>query len=187
MEGTYTYMNSAIVGSTRVQLLQGDIAVLDVDAIVNPANSGLRLGGVVAGAIRARGGPSIQQECDTIGGCPVGGAVSTCAGDLPARRVIHAVGPRACDGLVETKIASATLAALRVAEREGLSSIALPAISTGHFGIPVDMVARSMLSAALEHLGKGSRLGLVVFCLYDAAALATFERMLGWLVAADYG
>jgi len=176
-------VNSALVGSTRVELVQGDITGLRVDAIVNAANAQLRLGGGVAGAIRCRGGPSIQQECDVVGGCPVGGAVATGAGDLPARRVIHAVGPRAGDGLVEAKLRSATLAAIHVAEREGLSSVAFPAISAGAFGVPLETVARAMLSAAVEHLRKGSRLGLVVFCLFDAEALAAFGRVLAEVFA----
>src|SRR4029077_7935911 len=90
---------------TQLELVEGDITDLEVDAIVNAANEQLQLGTGVAGAIRAKGGPSIQQECNRIGGTPVGTAVMTGAGNLKARRVIHAVGPRMGDGDEDKKLA----------------------------------------------------------------------------------
>ncbi|WP_372897045.1 macro domain-containing protein [Stieleria sp.] len=126
------------LGSTDLELLEADITELEVDAIVNAANEHLKLGGGVAGAIRKRGGPSIQKECDRIGGTPVGTAVITGAGDLPFRHVIHAVGPKMGEGDEDRKLASAVRASLALADRHGLRSIALPAISTGNFGVPGD-------------------------------------------------
>jgi O-acetyl-ADP-ribose deacetylase (regulator of RNase III) len=119
-----------------LRLVEGDITDLAVDAIVNAANRHLQLGSGVAGAIRTRGGPSIQQECDQIGGCPVGGAVITGGGSLPARHVIHAVGPFGSDSDADRFLASATLTSLTVAEDTWLASLAFPAISTGVFGYP---------------------------------------------------
>ena len=86
------------INNKTLELAEGDITELNTDAIVNAANASLILGAGVAGAIRAKGGPSIQQECDEIGGCPVGGAVITGGGNLKARHVIHAVGPRKGEG-----------------------------------------------------------------------------------------
>src|SRR3954464_3677722 len=123
---------------TRLELIEGDITELDVDAIVNPANEQLQLGAGVAGAIRAKGGASIQEECDRIGGTPVGTAVMTGAGNLKARQVIHAVGPRMGEGEEDRKLASAVRAALALADRRNLKSIALPALSTGVYGFPME-------------------------------------------------
>src|SRR5712691_10469760 len=137
---------------TQLELVQGDITDLEVDAIVNAANEHLQLGSGVAGAIRAKGGPSIQEECDRIGGTPVGTAVMTGAGNLQARQVIHAVGPRMGEGDEDKKLASAVRAALALADRRGMRSIALPAISTGVFGFPMERAARITLTEIQRYL-----------------------------------
>lgn len=166
-------------GSTRLHLAQGDITALSVDAIVNPANSSLILGGGVAGAIRRAGGESIQRECDAIGGTPVGTAVITGGGKLKARYVIHAVGPRMGEGDEDYKLTGATLSALKLADLRGLCSVALPAISTGVFGFPMERAARLMLLAAADYLSKGEHsLREVTFCLFDREALEVFEKAL---------
>ena len=166
-------------GATTVETQKGDITLLAVDAIVNPANASLQLGGGVAGAIARRGGPRIQQECDAIGGTPVGTAVATTGGELAARYVVHAVGPRWGEGEEENKLASATTAALRVAEGKGARSIALPAISTGIFGYPLDEAARVIVGAVRQYLSPGrSTLERVVLCLFDDTSLQVFEREL---------
>ena len=152
-------------GGTQLELVEADITELDVDAIVNPANEQLQLGTGVAGAIRAKGGPSIQEECNRIGGTPVGTAVMTGAGNLKARRVIHAVGPRMGDGDEDKKLAAAVRAALALADRRGLKSIALPAISTGVFGFPMERAARVMLTEIRRFLQGGTKLERVVICL----------------------
>jgi O-acetyl-ADP-ribose deacetylase (regulator of RNase III) len=163
---------------TQLELVEGDITEQDVDAIVNPANEHLQLGTGVAGAIRQKGGPSIQVECDRIGGTPVGTAVMTGAGNLKARRVIHAVGPRMGEGDEDKKLAAAVRAALALADRRGLRSIALPAISTGNFGFPVDRAARIMLTEVHRFLQGGTKLERVVLCLHGDEAFSTFKREL---------
>ena len=129
-----------------------------IDAIVNPANEKLELGTGVAGAIREKGGPSIQKECDRIGGTAVGTAVITGAGDLPIKHVLHAVGPRMGEGDEDRKLASAVRASLALADRHGLKSIAIPAISTGNFGFPVNRCARVTLTEIHRYLQGGTKL-----------------------------
>jgi len=151
---------------------------LNVDAIVNAANEQLQLGSGVAGAIRRRAGPAVQEECDAIGGCPVGGAVVTGAGDLAVRWVIHAVGPiwRGGGEGEEMLLASAVRAALRRAEEVGARSVALPAISAGVYGFPLRRAAELSIGAARSFATEASAVQRIVFCLYDDAALAAFER-----------
>jgi O-acetyl-ADP-ribose deacetylase (regulator of RNase III) len=163
---------------TQLELVEGDITDLVVDAIVNAANEQLQLGTGVAGAIRAKGGPSIQVECNRIGGTPVGTAVMTGAGTLKARQVIHAVGPRMGDGDEDKKLAAAVRAALALADRRGMKSIALPAISTGNFGFPIERAARIMLTEIHRFLQGGTKLDRVVLCLHGDEAFATFKREL---------
>ena len=167
------------VGKTRIVLIKGNIVTLEKDAIVNAANSQLIMGGGVAGAIRRAGGESIQAECSRIGGTPVGTAVITGGGKLPAAHVIHAVGPRMGEGDEEKKLAGATRSSLEVAESRELRSIAFPAISSGIFGYPLDACAKVMLETTIDYLSSGEHtLEEVVFCLYDDRALAEFERAL---------
>ncbi len=163
---------------TVLELVEGDISDLDIEAVVNPANESLKLGTGVAGAIKKRGGPSIQEECDRIGGTPVGTAVMTGAGKLKAKRVIHAVGPRIGDGDEDRKLAAAVRASLALADRNGLRSIALPAISAGNFGFPIDRAARIMLTEIHRYLQGGTKLERVVVCLWGDEAFDTFRREL---------
>lgn len=163
---------------TGLELLEGDITELEVDAIVNPANEQLQLGGGVAGAIREKGGPSVQEECDRIGGTPVGTAVMTGAGKLAARQVIHAVGPRMGEGDEDRKLSSAVRSSLALADRNALRSIALPAISTGTFGFPLDRAARIMLTEIHRYIQGGTKLEKVIVCLYGEEAFQTFRREL---------
>ena len=121
------------IGSSILELVQIDITELATDAIVNAANVQLVLGGGVAAAIRRKGGPAIQAECDQKAPTYVGGAVITTGGNLKAEYVIHAVGPRRGEGQEDAKLKSATLNALKTAEENQLKSIAFPAISTGIF------------------------------------------------------
>jgi O-acetyl-ADP-ribose deacetylase (regulator of RNase III) len=168
---------------TQLEILEGDITGLEVDAIVNPANAQLQLGSGVAGAIRERGGPSIQEECNRIGGTPVGTAVMTGAGHLKAKRVIHTVGPAMGEGDEDKKLASAVRAALALADRRGLKSIAVPAISTesfgtGNFGFPVDRAARIILTEIQRFLQGGTKLERVVICLHGDDAFQVFKKEL---------
>ncbi len=171
-------MEVVIRGKT-LRLVEGDITDLDTDAIVNAANEHLQLGAGVAGAIRRRGGPSIQRECDAIGGCPVGQAVITGAGSLKARYVIHAVGPVGGDPDADRLLSSAVRSSLELATRHQLTSIALPAISTGIFGFPIDRAARLMLRAAISYLqNHHTTLDQVIFCLYGQDAFNVFASEL---------
>ncbi len=140
------------LGLRTVRLAHGDITEQDVDAIVNPANEQLFLGGGVAGAIAAKGGPEIQTECDRLAPIAVGEAVMTGGGKLKARHVIHAVGPRGGQQGAEHLLASAVYNALAVANRNGLKTLALPAISTGIFGYPMADCARITVPTVVEAL-----------------------------------
>ena len=165
------------INDKELILLQGDITEMDTDAIVNAANANLVLGAGVAGAIRTKGGPAIQEECNLIGGAPVGGAAITTGGNLKAKYVIHAVGPRMGEGDEDQKLEGATRSSLKLANEKGLSSIAFPAISTGIFGFPKDRCAQIMLSTAAETLKKEeTSLKEVVFCLWGEDSLAIFEE-----------
>lgn len=161
-----------------LELIQGDITELDTDGIVNAANAQLILGAGVAGAIRAKGGPSIQEECNRIGPIQVGQAAITGAGRLKAKYVIHAVGPRMGEGDEDQKLLSATLSALRLADEHGLKSIAFPAISTGIFGFPLERCARIMLGAVMDYLRGDTAVNRVVFCLYGNESYSAFQLAL---------
>lgn len=180
--------HSARFGNTDLVLVQGDITVQEVDAIVNAANSGLVGGGGVDGAIHRAGGPSIMQECDAIrasqGGCPTGNAVVTKAGNLPAQYVIHAVGPiwsldqaDECDVL----LASAYRNSLARAEEIGAKRVAFPSISTGVYAFPIGRAAQIALRTVCETV-IGRDFVEIRFVLFStsilesfAAALATFQ------------
>ena len=166
------------IGKTTIKLYQGDITELDVEAIVNAANASLILGGGVAGAIRRKGGPSIQEECNKIGGTTVGEAVVTGAGNLKAKYVIHTVGPRYGEGNEDEKLKNATLNALKRAQEKKMRSIALPAISTGIFGFPLDRAAKIMVEIVKDFLTTPSSLGLIIFALFDKQAYDIFAREL---------
>jgi len=173
------------VKNSIIELTKGDITDLEVDAIVNAANSQLKLGGGVAGAIRRKGGPKIQEECDRIGYCPVGGAVITSAGNLKAKYVIHAVGPRYGEGDEDNKLKNATLNSLKIADQYKVKTIAFPAISTGIFGFPKDRCAKIMLSTAAEYLKGQTGIEKVVFCLYDDETFRVFQEKLVNMVGKD--
>lgn len=168
------------INGTLFELVQGDITELDTDAIVNAANSALQLGAGVAGAIRAKGGPSVQAECDRIGGCPLGGAVITGGGNLKAKYVIHAVGPRyGIDPAPEKNLKSAIIRSLEVADNHGLKSIAIPAVSTGIYGYPLEDAAEAVISAILEKIGAGlTNLNHVILCLFTESDYNAFKNIL---------
>jgi len=163
------------IKNSKIKLVQGDITELSTDAIVNAANAQLILGGAVAGAIRRKGGPSIQEECNKIGGSIVGGAVITTGGDLKAKYVIHAVGPRMGEGNEDEKLKNATLNSLKLMDEQRLKTIAFPAISTGIFGYPIDRCAKIMISNAKEYLAGETQIEDVIFCLYSASDFKVFE------------
>ncbi|MEJ5375874.1 MAG: macro domain-containing protein [bacterium] len=173
------------INGRSLDLVQGDITEMDTDAIVNAANAQLILGAGVAGAIRSKGGPSIQEECNRIGPIQVGQAAITGAGQLKARYVIHAVGPRMGEGNEDQKLLSATLSSLRLADSHGLKSIAFPAISTGIFGFPVDRCAEIMLGAVMDYLKGTTGLDRVVFCLFGQESYNAFQAALKKLSSSE--
>lgn len=178
MNSPESFVMELNINRSVIKLLQDDITEQSCDAIVNAANAQLVLGGGVAGAIRIKGGQSIQDECNAIGNCVVGGAVITTAGKLKAKHVIHAVGPRMGEGNEDAKLKNATLNSLKTADENHLKSIALPAISTGIFGFPLERCAEIMLTAAIEYLKGQTDIETVLFCLFDDKAYETFADAL---------
>ncbi|MEM5843955.1 MAG: macro domain-containing protein [Candidatus Aenigmatarchaeota archaeon] len=170
------------INKSILEIVQGDITDFEGDAIVNAANSKLKLGGGVAGAIRKKGGPKIQEECDKIGFCPVGEARITSGGNLKVKYVIHAVGPVYGEGNEDEKLKNATLNSLKLAEEYNLKNIAFPAISTGVFGFPKERCARIMLSSVINYLKGKTKLEKVTFFLYDSETYKIFEDTLKKLV-----
>ena len=171
-------MKELIVKNSKIKLVQGDITELDTDVIVNAANAQLILGGGVAGAIRRKGGPKIQEECDKKSPTFVGGAVITTGGNLKAKHVIHAVGPRMGEGNEDEKLKNATLNSLKLMDEHDLKSIAFPAISTGIFGYPIDRCAKIMIATAKDYLSKDTQIEVVIFCLYTSSDFQVFEEEL---------
>lgn len=160
----------------RIYFMKGDITEFDVDAIVNAANNELILGGGVAGAIRTKGGPRIQEECDRIGSIRLGEAAVTTAGNLKAYSVIHAASMEMGEGATAKNLRSSTRNSLLRAEEKGFKTIAFPAIGTGIAGFPLDDCAKIMITEVLEHLKSRSSLEKIYFVLYDDAALKTFRE-----------
>jgi len=168
-------------GKTVLELLEGDITEMKTDAIVNAANSHLKHGGGVAGAIVKKGGQTIQEESDVWvkvwgGEVAVGSCAITSGGALPARYVIHAVGPRMGEGDEDEKLRKATLSSLKMADQRQLRSIAFPAVSTGIFGYPMDRCAVIMLETARDYIREGTRIEHVIFCLWGKEAYTVFEK-----------
>ncbi len=161
-----------------LELLEGDITEMQTDAIVNAANAQLMLGGGVAGAIRRKGGPKIQEECNKIGRTFVGGAVITGGGNLKANHVIHAVGPRMGEGNEDEKLKNATHNSLKLANDNNLKSISFPAISTGIFGFPIERCAEIMLKTTIDYLKGPTCLEKVVFCLFGQDSYQVFANQL---------
>ena len=175
------------VGTTRIVLKRGDITREKVDAIVNAANSGLLGGGGVDGAIHRAGGPSILAACRAIrekkGRCPTGRAVITGAGDLDARHVIHAVGPRWSGGNQgEARLlAGAYRTSLELAAGSGAETVAFPSISTGAYGFPVAQAAPIALRACRDFAGDKPGLREIRFVLFSEEDLQVYREALGRL------
>ncbi len=164
--------------SDRIELLQGDLTEMDVDAIVNAANNDLKLGGGVAGAISRKGGPAIQKECNAIGAIPLGGAAITTGGELKARHVIHAASMELGGRTTALTLRSSTAHALRIAAQNELKTIALPAVGTGIAGFPIKECAEIMLNEVKRHLEGKTSLEKIYFVLFDKQALGAFESAL---------
>jgi O-acetyl-ADP-ribose deacetylase len=159
-----------------IELVLGDITEQDVDAIVNAANPGLLGGGGVDGAIHRAGGPSILEECRLLGGCDPGGVKATSGGALPARHVLHAVGPiwRGGGAGEPELLASCHRRAIEVADELGCRSVAFPAISTGAYGYPVELAAPVAIAATDTALAEHPSVELARFVFRDELTLTAY-------------
>jgi len=168
-----------------VELVRGDITRERVDAIVNAANTSLLGGGGVDGAIHRAGGPAILHACEKLGGCATGDAKLTTGGALPARFVIHTVGPVYRDGAhgEPGKLAACYRRSLEVADENGVKSVAFPAISTGAYGYPIEAAARIALGTVIDHLTGTTGIARVRFVLFSERDLEVYERVLGEIAA----
>lgn len=162
-----------------VRVIRGDITAMDVDAIVNAANSRLQHGGGVAGAIVRKGGAIIQEESDRIGFVPVGSCAITSGGALKAGHVIHAVGPRWGEGNEEAKLRSAVDSSLRLASQNSFRSLAMPAISAGIFGFPKEQCASIIVETVISFIRREkTSLREIIFCLVDDELIEFFTMSL---------
>ena len=166
------------VGRATVDLVQGDITDLDVEAIVNAANNYLWMGAGVAGAIKRKGGAAIEQEAVAQGPIPVGGAVVTSGGALKARYVIHAAGMGQDLKTDPEKVAETTRNSLLRAGEKKIRSLAFPAIGAGVGGLSIHLCAKTMIDTVIEHLLASEELERVLFALYDEPAYQAFHDYL---------
>ncbi len=178
-----TILQSRQHGRCRLEAVLGDITELPVDAVVNAANTHLAHGGGLAGAIVRRGGQVIQEESNRLAPVPVGGAVTTSAGALPCRWVIHAVGPRWGEGEEQAKLCSAVRSSLDQAQQLGTVSLALPAISTGIFGYPKADGTRTIVNETISWLTKNTEsvLELIQLAAFDQPTANLFAEALAAL------
>lgn len=166
--------------TARLEICTGDITRLDVDAVVNAANETLLGGGGVDGAIHRAAGPELLAECRTVGGCPTGEARITAGYRLPARHVIHTVGPvwRGGEFGEDDLLARCYASAITLAAGHDLASIAFPAISTGAYGFPAQRAALIAVRAVRAALAGAPSLERVVFCCFDADTAALYAQAL---------
>jgi len=160
-----------------IRLIKGDITERTVDVIVNAANSYLKHGGGVAGAIVRKGGGIIQKECDKIGFVPAGSSVITGAGKLPCKAVIHAVGPKIGEGDEDAKLRNSVSSSLTLASERNFRSISMPAISSGIFGFPKDRCAEILVEEAKKYLmSNATSLEIIEFCVIDDETKDYFKK-----------
>lgn len=178
MECQYLIKNAEV--THILKLIQGDITERTTDAIVNAANTNLILGTGVAGAIRRKGGKTIQEECNQIGNCEIGGAVITTGGNLKSKHVIHAVGPiyqQYSPKIAEIHLSNAVKSSLKVLQENKLSSISFPAISTGNFGFPKQKAAEIMISTINEILKVTLNQLSIEICLFSTDDYKIFNKV----------
>lgn len=162
------------MSEARLVVVQGDLTQMAVDAVVNAANSRLKAGGGVDGALHRAAGPGLQQACDAIGGCQTGSAVITDGFDLPARYVIHAVGPvwRGGDENEAALLASAYRGAMAIASENQLESVAFAALSCGAYGFPLQQAAKIAVQTLADCLRRSEFPAQAIMCCFDHAAFA---------------
>ena len=168
-------LKTIFLNDIEINITMGDITEMKTDAIVNAANSSLRHGGGVAGAISRKGGPVIQKESDAIGYVPVGKCAITSGGQLKTSFVIHTVGPRLGEGDEESKLRSAVKNVLHMATSKAFKSIALPAISAGIFGVPKNQCAHIIVEETFKFIKENTTtLKEIIFCLIDEDIIGYF-------------
>jgi O-acetyl-ADP-ribose deacetylase (regulator of RNase III) len=170
-------MDTRKVGMGRIVLVEGDITLQQVDAIVNAANSSLQLGSGVAGAIRERGGPRVQAECDAHGPIEVGEAAITAAGDLAARFVVHAAGMALGGQASEESVRSSVRRSFELARERGCRSVAIPAVGAGVGGLSLQRCAEISIEEARRHLDAPDPLDEIRFVLFGEPAYRVFEMV----------
>ena len=165
---------------SKIEIYQGDITQVSVDAIVNAANTSLLGGGGVDGAIHHAAGPGLLEECQTLNGCSTGEAKITSAYNLPCKFVIHAVGPvwKGGNNKEDELLAGAYRNALRIAANTKLTSIAFPNISTGVYGFPKERAAGIAVSEVRAHLATETSIERVIFCIFDDENLGYYKKEL---------
>ncbi len=160
-----------------IRLIKGDITDQNVDVVVNPANSYLKHGGGVAGAILRKGGKIIQTESDKIGFVPVGSSVITTSGKLPCEAIIHTVGPKMGEGNEDFKLSKSIHSSLSLASDNSYKSISIPAISSGIFGFPKNRCANILLDESIKFLQtNNTSLQTIEFCIIDDETLVHFKN-----------
>ena len=179
-------MEEGVIGATRLQVVVGDITKLEADAIVNAANEALAGGGGVDGAIHRAAGPELLEECQQIGGCPTGDARITGGYELPARHVIHTVGPRwKGGGAGEAELlASAYASSLDLAREHGLRTVAFPAISTGVYGYPADAAAEIAVRTVAGYVQREpAAFDRIIFCCFSEESADHHRKALDGLIS----
>ena len=166
--------------SYRVQLILGDITKQKVDAIVNAANTSLLGGGGVDGAIHRAAGPRLLEECRKLRGCPAGQAKITTGGNLPARSVIHTVGPvwRGGGNREDQQLRDCYLNSMELAEQNGVRTIAFPSIGTGAYGFPIERAARIAVSTVRECLARMPKVQTVLFICFSQSDYDVYQESL---------
>jgi len=169
------------INGTSVRLEMGDITDLDIEAFVFYARSDLELGSGYGTAIMVRGGPGVKKELESLAPVKTGEAVVTSAGELKAKYIVHAVGPKFQEPDTEGKLRKTMQAAIEAAEARGIERLAFPPMGSGFYGVPPDLCAEVMVSVLKEHLSNGSRLKEVVFCPLHARDYDPIRKKLGSL------
>jgi O-acetyl-ADP-ribose deacetylase len=166
------------INGTKVRVMKEDITLMEVQAFVYYAQHDLKLGSGTGSAITLRGGAGVEKEATALGPIKTTEAVVTGAGELKATHIIHAVGPRFQEPQTEQKLHTTMVNLLRQAEEKAIETLALPIMGYGFYGVPLDVSAKISLSAIKEHLGGGSKLKELTFCVFDNRQIPAFEKEL---------